>query len=108
VGRKGHSNWIIHKGLDTIRRMEYTQSSCTHKMARNSHTIKRGTWNMAPLASRSRKRRAQAMENTSTISFGNKIGFDNEEISQYYWKILFVGLTSDAGQRTRVGIHSGR
>ena len=108
MGRKGHSNRIIHKGLDTIHRMEYTQSSCTHKMARNSHATKRGTRNMAPLASGSCKRIAQAMENTSTISFGNEIEFNNEEVSQYYWKILFVGLTFDAGQRTRVGIHSGR
>ena len=106
--RKGHSNWIILKGLDTIRQMEYTQSSCTHKMAHNSHATKRGTRNMAPLASGSRKRTAQAMENTSTISFGNEIEFDNEQVIQYYWNILFVGLTSDAGQRTRVGFHSGR
>ena len=63
---------------------------------------------MAPLASGSSKRMAQAMANISTISFGNKIEFDNEKVSQYYWKILFVGLTSDAGQWTRVGIHSGR
>jgi len=80
VGRNGNRKWIIHKKLDAIRRMESTQSSCTHTMARTSHATKRGTRIMAPLASASRKRTAQAME---SAVFENEIEFDDEEVSQY-------------------------